>query len=92
MIAQAPLTSYSKTNQFRRSKHAETESDLRHKFMQTVGDEMFEELEKIAREKGIRVQTLLRAVIIPEWAQKEGLSIDPRMNPSSVQTSIRRET
>jgi hypothetical protein len=60
--------------------------------MQTVGDEMFKELEEIASEKGIGVQTLLRAVIIPEWVQKEGLSIDPRMNPSSVQTSIRRET
>jgi hypothetical protein len=76
MIAQVPLSSYNKNSQFRRSKTGQTESDLKHKFMQTIGDEMFKELEEIASEKGIRVQTLLRAVIIPEWAQKEGLSIN----------------
>ena len=78
MIAREPLSSYNKNNQFRRSKPGQTESDLKHKFMQTIGDEMFKELEGIAGEKGIRVQTLLRAVIISEWAQKEGLSMDIR--------------
>ena len=78
MIAREPLSSYNKNNQFRRSKPGQTESDLKHKFMQTIGDEMFLKLEKIADEKGIRVQTLLRAVIISEWAQKEGLSMDIR--------------
>ena len=90
MIAQAPpLSSYNKTNQFRRSKPSHTESDLKHKFMQTVGDEMFKELEEIADEKGIRVQTLLRAVIIPEWVQKEGLSMDTKWTPTGAQTSNR---
>jgi hypothetical protein len=79
MIAQAPLSTYNKNNQLRRSKTGQTESELKHKFMQTIGDEMFKELEEIANKKGIRVQTLLRAVIIPEWAQKEGLSMDPRL-------------
>jgi hypothetical protein len=46
--------------------------------MQTIGREMFKELERIADEKGIRVQELLRAVIIPEWVQKQGLSVDSR--------------
>ena len=78
MIAREPLSSYNKNNQFRRSKPGQTESDLKHKFMQTIGDEMFKELEGIAGEEGIRVQTLLRAVIISEWAQKEGLSMDIR--------------
>ncbi len=55
--------------------------------MQTVGDEMFKELEKIASGKGIGVQTLLRAVIIPEWVQREGLSMDPGENSSKPQTS-----
>jgi len=50
--------------------------------MQTIGDEMFEELEKIATEKGIRVQTLLRAVIIPEWVQRKRLSKNSRLNPT----------
>src|SRR3989442_13822461 len=87
MIAQAPLSSYSKTSQFRRSRPGQTESEVNHKFMQTVGDEMFKELEKIANGKGIGVKTLLRAVIIPEWVQREGLSMNPRENPSTPKTS-----
>jgi len=77
MNAQVPLSSYNKTNKLRRSTPAQTESDPKHKFMQTIGDEMFQELEKIANEKGIRVQTLIRAVIVPEWVQKKG-SLEPR--------------
>jgi len=91
MNAQAPLYSYNKTKQFRRSKPSQTESDLKHKFMQTIGDEMFIELEKIADEKGIRVQTLLRAVVIPEWVQRVGLSKDPRSNLPGSQTSHREK-
>ena len=90
MNAQAPLSSYNETKQFRRGKPAQTESDLKHKFMQTIGDQMFLELEKIADEKGIRVQTLLRAVVIPEWVQREGLSM-PRLNPTMGQTSNREK-
>ena len=82
MIAKAPLSSYNETNQFRRRRPGQTESDLRHKFMQTIGDEMFNELEKIANERGIRVQTLVRAVIIPEWVQKAGLSMVPILKPA----------
>jgi len=89
MNAEAPLSSYNRTTQFRRSKPGQTESDLKHKFMQTIGDEVFLELEKIADEKGIRVQTLLRAVVIPEWVQNEGLSMNPRLNPTRGQTSNR---
>jgi hypothetical protein len=91
MNAQAPLSSYNETKQFRRSKPGQTKSDLKHKFMQTIGDEMFIELEKIADEKGIRVQTLLRAVVIPEWVEKEGLSMDPRSNGTAAQTSYREK-
>ena len=82
MIAQSSLSSYNKTIHFRRGKPGQRESDLDHKFMQTIGDEMFEELEKIATEKGIRVQTLLRAVIIPEWVQRKRLSKNSRLNPT----------
>ncbi len=35
------------------------------KFMQTLSDSVYEELEKIAKKKGITLQELLRAVIIP---------------------------
>src|SRR5437899_1128154 len=89
MSAQASLSSYNKTKPFRRSKQGQTESDLKHKFMQTIGDELFFELEKIADEKGIRVQTLLRAVVIPEWIQR--VVIDARSNQTHAQTSTREK-
>jgi len=92
MNAQTPLSSYNKTNEFRRRKAAQAESDRKYKFMQTIGDEMFKELEEIADEKGIRVQTLLRAVIIPEWVQKEGLSMDTRWTPTGAQRSNGEKT
>jgi len=41
------------------------------KFMQTLNESVYEELEKTARKKGITLQELLRAVIIPEWVQKQ---------------------
>lgn len=40
------------------------------KFMQTLNDPMFTELEKIAKKKGITVQELIRAVIVPDWVEK----------------------
>ena len=39
------------------------------KFMQTLNDPMFAELAKIAKKKGITVQELIRAVIVPEWVE-----------------------
>lgn len=80
-----------KTERFRQSKPDQTESDSKRKFMQTIGDDMFVELEKIADEKGIRVQTLLRAVVIPEWVQTKEPSMDPRANPTSAQKSYREK-
>ena len=37
------------------------------KFMQTVEERLYEDLNRLAREKGITIQELLRAIIIPEW-------------------------
>jgi hypothetical protein len=84
-------SNYKKTEHFRRSKPYQDESDLKHEFTQTVGDEMFVELEKIAVEKGIRVQTLLRAVVIPEWVQRKEPSTDPTSNPTGTQASNREK-
>ncbi len=39
--------------------------------MQTLDNRLFLELEKIARGRGITVQQLLRAVIVPEWFKNE---------------------
>jgi len=82
-------SSYKKAENFRPSKPDQAESELKREFVQTIGDEMFVELEKIADEKGIRVQTLLRAVIIPEWVQGKGLPMNHRSSPISAQTASR---
>ena len=37
------------------------------KFMQTLDDAIYRELEKIAKRRGISIQELIRAVIVPEW-------------------------
>ena len=39
--------------------------------MQTLDNRLFLELEKMARGRGITVQQLLRAVIVPEWFKNE---------------------
>ncbi|MCW4019174.1 MAG: hypothetical protein NWF00_10950 [Candidatus Bathyarchaeota archaeon] len=41
------------------------------KFMQTLEEEIHNKLIEIAKQRGITVQELIRAVIIPEWLQKE---------------------
>ena len=81
MNEQSSISNYNKTDQPQRRKLVRIESDSNHKFMQTIGEEMFNELERISKEKGIRVQTLLRAVIIPEWVQVQKLSKAQR-NPN----------
>lgn len=37
------------------------------KFMQTLEQPIYNQLERIAKERGIKVQELVRAVIVPEW-------------------------
>ena len=37
------------------------------KFMQTLDEKIFKKLAEIAGERGVSVQELVRAVIIPEW-------------------------
>jgi hypothetical protein len=41
------------------------------KFMQTLNDHTFKELERLAKQRGITVQELIRAVIIPEWVTEQ---------------------
>jgi hypothetical protein len=45
----------------------ETEGSTLPKFMQTLDDLIYRELEKIAKRRGITIQELIRAVIVPEW-------------------------
>ena len=39
------------------------------KFMQGFNDEMMRRLKKLAKRRGIQIQELLRAIIIPEWLE-----------------------
>jgi predicted DNA-binding ribbon-helix-helix protein len=41
------------------------------KFMQTLNDSMYKDLEKVAKQRGITVQELIRAVILPDWLSKD---------------------
>lgn len=41
--------------------------------MQTLDDEIYRKLEQVAKQRGITVQELIRAVIIPDWMQSQGL-------------------
>lgn len=42
------------------------------KFMQTLNDHMYKELEKTARKRGVSIQELIRAVVLPEWLARQG--------------------
>ena len=40
--------------------------------MQTLNDHMYKELEKTARKRGVSIQELIRAVVLPEWLAHQG--------------------
>ncbi len=35
--------------------------------MQTLDDHVYNELQKVANKRGITIQELIRAVVLPEW-------------------------
>jgi len=41
------------------------------KFMQSLDPQVYGELRKIAKERGITMQELIRAVIVPDWMNKD---------------------
>jgi sRNA-binding carbon storage regulator CsrA len=40
------------------------------KFMQTLDEEIYNKLQEIANSRGITIQELIRAVIIPDWLKE----------------------
>lgn len=44
------------------------------KFMQSLDPEVYSELRKIAKDRGISMQELIRAVIVPDWMRRAGSS------------------
>jgi len=45
------------------------------KFIQSLDNQVYTQLEKLAKERGITVQTLIRAVIVPEWTTVSGADV-----------------
>ncbi len=45
---------------------------LARKFMQTLDDQVYRELGKFAEQRGVTIQGLIRAVIVPEWISSQG--------------------
>ncbi len=41
------------------------------KFMQSLDPKVYAELRKIAKDRGITMQELIRAVIVPDWMTKD---------------------
>ena len=41
------------------------------KFIQTLDQTVYARLQKISEERGITIQELIRAVIIPEWLKNQ---------------------
>jgi len=59
------------------------------KFMQTLDDEIYEKLSKIAKERGLTVQELIRAVIIPFWlGYQEPEQIKKRKSSECISVEI----
>ena len=50
--------------------------------MQTLDDVIYRELEKTAKRRGITIQELIRAVIVPEWIN--GRNGSPSKEPGST--------
>ena len=45
---------------------------LARKFMQTLDEHVYRELGKFAEQRGVTIQGLIRAVIVPEWISSQG--------------------
>jgi len=41
------------------------------KFLQSIDDSVYGKLEKMAKKRGITVQELIRAVIVPDWLESK---------------------
>ena len=54
--------------------------------MQTLDDIIYRELEKVAKKRGITIQELIRAVIVPEWVTDQD-SVGTKDMPSGKSAS-----
>jgi hypothetical protein len=62
------------------------------KFMQSLDPQVYAELRKIAKDRGITMQELIRAVIVPDWMRKDegrGVGGSPRRSRTARNLSKR---
>lgn len=57
------------------------------KFMMKTEDDVYRGLERLAKKRGIGVQELLRAVVIPEWREQ-----NQKRKKSGSPTTVSKET
>ncbi len=65
------------------------------KFMQSLDPQVYAELRKIAKDRGITMQELIRAVIVPDWMRKDesdGSGRSPRRSRTARNASKRART
>jgi hypothetical protein len=65
------------------------------KFMQSLDPQVYAELRKIAKDRGITMQELIRAVIVPDWMRKDesaGRGGSPRRSRTARNASKRART
>ncbi len=55
------------------------------KFMQSLDPQIYAQLRKMAKDRGITMQELIRAVIVPDWMKRTGSS-----RPSSSKAGRRQ--
>ena len=51
------------------------------KFMQSLDPQVYAELRKIAKDRGITMQELIRAVIVPDWMSKDASKVGAGGSP-----------
>jgi hypothetical protein len=49
------------------------------KILQSFSDRVFDALDYLAAQRGISVQELIRAVIVPEWLNKQDISLQAKI-------------
>ncbi len=62
------------------------------KFMQSLNPDVYAELDRLAKERGISVQELVRAVVVPEWIRNhDSKGNDARPNKTNGELSLLRK-
>ncbi|HZD12426.1 MAG TPA: hypothetical protein VE177_02780 [Candidatus Binatus sp.] len=60
------------------------------KFMQSLDPQVYAELRRIAKDRGITMQELIRAVIVPDWMRKDGAPAQSARRARATHEAIKR--